>query len=439
MPVLMGLICLLIAFWGYRRTKYIFNPITAMFFMWGLILPFSCWGFYDTVVPSDTVYLIIGIGLIAYIIGTLYGMKPVKYRLGKINKVEYKEYKMNYMLFYVLSAIAIIYYASQLVLVIGLLRSGYDYNYIRELSVDTDMNVLRSSPIVTMTKAFVAAPTTYLTLAILPFELFKKKKNKLVILESLLLMMFYLLTTGGRSVLLWCALYFVAVFFMQKKQLDYKMVKKFLHKYRAIILVGGIFLCIALLKMTVARKGEDVDLLNQMYIYFVCPLQNFDYHISVVDNSKMYGYGLSSFYGLIYPLLFLLSKVGINVFTPYVETIYAMSFQNLQKGINIGGGIYMNAFVTSFYQPYLDGRYVGVVLVMLVFGFASGRAFYNAYYKNDKKALLIYLLLLQKIIFSYVRFYFTQQAQSICFLFAFLIIIRWHNGEREDKKITFFE
>lgn len=433
MAVIIGITCLFIAFYGYNKTRYVFNPITAMFIMWGIILPFSCWGFYDTVVPSDKVYLIIVIGLAAYFIGTICGMKPVEYSLGHMKTSGFKAYKMNYSLFYVLGLITIIYYASQLAVVIGLLRAGYDYSYIRTLAVAVDTNELRSSALITITKAFIATPMTYLTLALLPMEMFRKKKNWIVIIESICLMFFYLLTTGGRSVLLWCALYFLATFLMQKKKINHDALKKFVRKYRALILFGSIILLIVLLRMTVARKGEDVDLLKQMYIYFICPLQNFDHHIDVVDSSKMYGYGLSSFYGLLYPVMFFLSKLGINVFTPHLQTIYSMSFQDLQMGINIGGGIYMNAFVTAFYQPYLDGRYIGTILIMLIFGFASGRFFYSAYYKQDKKALLIYLLLLQKIIFSYVRFYFTQQAQSICFLLAFIIISRWRGEDISNE------
>lgn len=439
LAVTIGLMCFPIAMYGYHRTKYIFNPITSMFVMWGLILPVSCWGLYDTVIPSDKVYCVIAVGLLGYLIGVIGGMKPVKYSFGNYSTSNYKEYKINYCLFYILGGIAIIYYASQLVIVIGLLHAGYDYTYIRNLSTATDFNELRSSALVTMTKAFIAAPMTYLTLAMLPFEVFKRKKNWIAIIMAILLMLFYLLSTGGRSVLLWCMLYFAAIFLAQKKNIDSTLLKQFLRKYRLIIILGGIALLVILLRMTFAIKGDDVDLLQQLYIYFVCPLQNFDYHMGVVDASNKYGCGLSSFYGLVYPILFVLSKIGINVFTPFVESIYSMSFQDLQMGIDIGGGIYMNAFVTAFYQPYLDGRYIGVILIMIVFGFMSGRSFYNFYYKFEKKALLIYLLLLQKIIFSYVRFYFTQQAQSICFILAFFMILAWKQGENEDKKITFIE
>lgn len=94
----------------------------------------------------------------------------------------------------------------------------------------------------------------------------------------------------------------------------------------------------------------------------------------------------------------------------------------METGYYIGGGLYMNAFVTAFYQPYLDGRYVGVFLILMLFGFMCNQFFVRAYYDIDMKAILIYILLLQKILFSFVRFYFTQQAQALCFILAFLVV-----------------
>ena len=135
--------------------------------------------------------------------------------------------------------------------------------------------------------------------------------------------------------------------------------------------------------------------------------------------------------------MFLLQRLRIDVFTPYVLTIYNMSFQDLQVGYDIGGDINMNAFVTAFYQPYLDGRYIGIFFILALFGFVSGRFFLKAYYKNDMKAVLIYILLLQKIVFSFVRFYFTQQAQSICFLLSFFVVVACKSSDDELEAIRF--
>ena len=75
---------------------------------------------------------------------------------------------------------------------------------------------------------------------------------------------------------------------------------------------------------------------------------------------------------------------------------------------------------------------------MFLFGGLSGRVFYEAYYKKNVKYLLIYMLVLQKIIFSYVRFYFTQQAQSICFLLAFLMVVKIKENTSERDKINIY-
>lgn len=107
----------------------------------------------------------------------------------------------------------------------------------------------------------------------------------------------------------------------------------------------------------------------------------------------------------------------------------------METGSYIGGGLYMNAFVTVFYQPYLDGRYLGVFLILLIFGYMCGFFFKKAYYSFDVQAILIYILLLQKILFSFVRFYFTQQAQSICFILAFVVITKKIIDKRK-KSIT---
>lgn len=423
MPVIMGALCLIIALYEFHRTRFFFNPITAMFIMWAAILPFSCWGLYGTVIPSDKVYIIVAIGLAGYLFGAIIGIKKHEFRIRNFTTGVKHSYKFNYLLIYILFGIAIIYYAYEMTIVIGLLASGFDYDYIRRLSIATDFNVLRASPVITITKAFIATPASYLSLALLPMELLKKNKQWLMIAGCIALMGGYLLTTGGRSVLLWFALYFIVIFLLRKSKADIENVRNIIRKYRWWIIFGGIGLLYFLLQMTYSRKGEDVDLLKQIYIYFVCPLQNLDIHVGFVDSSNMYGYGLSSFYGLLYPFMFLLQRLHINVFTPYVVSIYNMSFQDLQMGYDIGGSIYMNAFVTAFYQPYLDGRFIGVLLIMIVFGYVSGRFFQKAYYKGDIKSVLIYILLLQKIIFSYVRFYFTQQAQSICFLLAFFVIM----------------
>ena len=436
MVEILSFICLLIAILGYYKHKLVFNPITSMFALWGIILTFSNMGLYSVNVPRDKFYIIIALGLLGYLIGVLFGSTKVKLRKEKLDNRKFNfEYCINYSLMNFLGIITLIYYFIQFLIVVRLLLSGYDYSYIRLLAVSQEENILRSSQLFVVLNNFIASPVTYLMIALLPIEIFFGKKKKFFILECIGVMMLFVLTTGGRSVILWIGLYFLCVFFIYLK---YSGKKKFYisKKYKRIIFFGGILLFLFLFYMTKSRKGDDVDFLQQLFVYFVAPLPHADCFFDVVDHSGRFGYGVSSFYGLFYPLFFLFRLVGIfNDYPEFITQIRYMSFEMMETGSYIGGGLYMNAFVTVFYQPYLDGRYLGVFLILLIFGYMCGFFFKKAYYSFDVQAILIYILLLQKILFSFVRFFFTQQAQSIFFFLAFFVITKKIIDKRK-KSIT---
>lgn len=417
--------CIIIALYGYIKSRFLLNPITSMFGLWGILLPCSGMGFYSTNIPGEEFYLVVLIGLLGYLLGTILGRKKIVVGINidpKANIRDPKKYKINYTILYILGTIAIIYYFAQLMVVFRLLLSGYDYSYIRELVVSGENNVLNSSALFTVLYNFIASPVTYLLIALLPVELFFGKKKKIFIIMSLGVMFLFVLTTGGRSVILWILLYFVCVFMFYQRstnKYDFRQIRK----YKRWIIAGSIILFIFLLVMTKSRKGKDVDLLQQIFVYFVAPLPHADHYFEVVKDTNVFGYGVSSFYGLLYPFFFLLRLIGVfQEYPKFITDIHYMSFEMMETGYYIGGGLYMNAFVTAFYQPYLDGRYMGVFLVMMLFGFICNQFFVRSYYELDMKAILIYILLLQKILFSFVRFYFTQQAQALCFILAFLVV-----------------
>lgn len=112
-----------------------------------------------------------------------------------------------------------------------------------------------------------------------------------------------------------------------------------------------------------------------------------------------------------------------------------LSFDILETGMNVGGEISdMNAFATIFYQLYLDGRIIGIILGMLLFGLFVGHFYSKMMLSFSNKYVLIYLLLAQKIIFSMVRFYFTQVNQTVCFVLAFFIFIYVYRKHNESNK-----
>lgn len=136
----------------------------------------------------------------------------------------------------------------------------------------------------------------------------------------------------------------------------------------------------------------------------------------------MLGFGAASFYGFIYIILFFFRVLGLfNSYPEFFENIRYLSFSMLEDTVYIGENVRMNAYATIFFQPYIDGRIIGIIIELALFGFIVGYAYRKAYLYKTDRWVIIYLLLFQKIVFSMVRFYFTQPSQAICIILAIII------------------
>lgn len=424
---LFSFICVVIALCAFLHYRFALNPVSSMFFLWAVIVPLSGVGFYGTLIPQTRTYTVIAVGLAAYLLGVLIGSKRYRIVSGvKGTNVQTAACAINYWFLYALMLISLVYYLIQSVHVVRLLSSGSTFADIRMMVASDEENALNGSRVLSAIRAFIAVPTTYLVIAILPIELFFGKRKKALLFGAIAIMLLFVFTNGARSVIVWIAIYFLVVFSFFRRA--HKIRIRIKRKYRFRLIVGGTFLLVLMFYMTVFRKGPDVDFRKQLFLYFIAPVPHFDHYVDVVNSSNVYGFGFSSFYGVIYPLLYVM-RIVTGSYPEFITRIYYMSFEMMEPGFNLGNGVYMNAFVTAFYQPYLDGRYWGVILIMALFGFVCSQTFERSRYNQDLKAMLIYSLLLQKILFSFVRFYFTQQAQAMCFIFALLAIRRIYTNK----------
>ena len=121
-------------------------------------------------------------------------------------------YVLNFKIVIVLYSITFVYLAYQAVIVIGLLQSGLTLSAIRELFTSSDLNLLRQSNYMVAIQNFIATPTVYLAIAILPIEWFKGNRNKIFIVSTILMIIAWVLTSGGRSVILWMAIYVIYLY-----------------------------------------------------------------------------------------------------------------------------------------------------------------------------------------------------------------------------------
>ena len=78
MPIVIAIACACFAVLGFVRSKFIFNPLTIMGVLWGIITPLSALGLYRINIPSEKTYQIIAIGLLAFAI-----ILPIVYYAAK--------------------------------------------------------------------------------------------------------------------------------------------------------------------------------------------------------------------------------------------------------------------------------------------------------------------------------------------------------------------
>ena len=429
MSILTISICFLFFLFFLSRKEKWFHPGVIMTAYWIGLIFFASLQLFGLYSISNWAYLVFVVGLSSFCFGTLYG----SFFSAKISMSRKKEYVLDYRLIYILYFIVILFLLYNFKNVMELLNSGYTWAKIRRLYSNqgqvSGYNEVTMSAFNVIMNQFVSTPTIYASLPIAVSDMLIGKKDKKLFGMTLIMMFLWMMTSGGRSIVLWLVLYlFFGIFIVKKRNFQIpKKVKKIM-RYSIIPLVF-VFVFI-----TVQRKGESMNLLREAYIYFPVGLKNFDYHIQQFENSlQPYLGGASSFYGFIYPIIFILKQIGIMDYPQWILDSRYYSFTILEPNSFIG--LDMNAYATIMYQPYLDGGILGVVIILLLFGILCGY-----YYKKidtkyiQARNLAIYLFFLQKILFSQVRFYFTQTQQSIAFI---IIIIAFVSQSSFRNRISF--
>ncbi len=429
---------------AYAHYRHLFNPITLMFGLWAIIIPLSSKEFYGIAVADYSVYGVIAVGLLSYLIGVVCANNRVRVVLRgsheRINATERYERGIDYGFLYVLSAISLVYFGIIMVRLVPYIKEGNLLAVVRDLAVSSETNELKSSTLIIVLKNFIATPTARLLVALLPVEWVRGRRDKPLIVFSLLIFVLDILTTGGRASILLLGEYSLCVLTMRMVRKGEVVHKGKLSMTQKVLLFGlGVLLFFFLLKTTYSRKGADVDIFRQVFIYYVAPIKFFEYNKNLIDTvyKGFLGFGTASLYGFFYPFVFLFKLLGFYSEYPQIfVTSRFLSFTMLEESVHLGETFTMNAYATMVFQPYIDGRWIGVVILCFALGYFTNLSYRKARQTGDIKWLLIYLLFFQKIMNSEVRYYFTMPGQAICLIYALfavrkkesLIRFRWRRG-----------
>ena len=146
MPSILAGMCLIFAILGLVYEKNLYNPVTAFFGLWSVIIHAARLCLYGMYPASTNTYIIILIGIIGFLLGCIWVyfleifIKLERQQLHNINNrrtyqltdsIIEEELEINYVLVYILLIMSLLYLVPNTIQIINLMRQGHTLKQIR--------------------------------------------------------------------------------------------------------------------------------------------------------------------------------------------------------------------------------------------------------------------------------------------------------------------
>lgn len=401
--------------------KRIYQPAFLFCLLFGSILFFESFHLYDMYKSQTKTYLIILLGAISFCIGTVF-MSRTKIRLRTKNDIGSYNYSIKYKLYTYLLIFSIMMSLYPAVNnLIHISQSGLDFSTIR-----ADFGTYYNSNILNLIYNYVVNPFINACLPITAVSIFinieKEKKRKLFILTAVLIIL-SIFMNAGRGILLY---FLVMVFFAYKiesdnAKFDLEKVKK-KKRYKRIFIVIFILAVWGYIAITKLRGGStSSSFLKQIYIYICGCVPHLDYRINQIQSANVCLYGTGGFHGLFQFVFTMFENFGLMKY-PNFMLLSDTWYTNSLSYVSIGPNTSFNAYATLFYNCFLDGGLLAIIIEMFVYGCLCGamyrRVISNPHNERDK---LVFIYLLYGVCFSFVRFQFTLHSHWIAIIMLILL------------------
>lgn len=355
---------------------------------------------YDN--PSNYTYLLIFLGVLCFVIGGRFSIKP---------RARMERYEIDLRKVVVLQILTIILYVPETIDVIRDLISGQTLEDVRIKSGEEN----GSSGLIAIFKNFVLTPFLFLSYPITAYIFFsnKTKSNKklLVLLLSMILVAISVLRLGGRSPILFFLVNFFVVWYF------YKDVVVLSRSVKNVIFLVVSMAVISFVYASISRGVDDLP--RSFYHYFVGCVALLDNGVKSVD---FHTEGIATFSSLITFFDTFWRFIGGDE----VTAMHVISWINnhVEETISVGKDCTMNAFYSLFYWFYLDYGIIGVILLCFLYGILADSIYKAAIYNRHFITIVIFALIVQGVVFSFIRFQFSTFYYFMAFLIIPLIIKR---------------
>ena len=188
-----------------------------------------------------------------------------------------------------------------------------------------------------------------------------------------------------------------------------------------LMIISGILLAIcSLVYITGIRQGKG-NFWLALYNDYTCSIRLLDICVKQVNQSKDITWGINSIKGIIEPFTSILSSRYFGRIISIPNAFITMSKYG-NDFIDIGSGHLNNAYVSTFFYFYLDGRLIGVIFFSMICGFLSS-LYYNRIVSKEYKMvdLCFYFLIISMIFRSMISFQLASPNYFWAFVFLFLL------------------
>ena len=404
---------------GWKKNKVILNPLTIFSAIW-LVVVLCAFTHGKLNRPQvETIQMLI-IGTLALCAGYIIAHNSRR-RTYKLNNIiitgDGSKYALRYNLICILCIICILAYFYNLVLLTKIVGSG-NLGLIK-LYLQSNENG-RSSWLNAFYFLLVDPLSVAIPICAIADLIFGEKNRKLLIL-AITLTVEKTIANTTRSTLGIFIVYFVMGSLMYMKINGYDVrLKYFFKKRRRQIFVSCFIAMIAFVYMTIAR-GSDV--LDNLWTDFALPTSLFEYWKKVVDDQNIYGYGLASLNGFIYPIFYFFKNIFNIPIPEYIETIHTLT-NDTESFVWASNTVTANAYVSIYWYFYLDFRLFGIIVGLFLVGYFSEKYYRDTMYYKSAKNFAIYCFFIHMLIFSIVRMPFTIVSSALGYVFVTAVLYK---------------
>lgn len=414
----------------YIIKKEWLNPGTIFMFYWAFVVFMASLRLYGLRETSNKAYLFVAVGVFFFYLGSLLKAK-VKFTFKKhrsLNLLPVSEKcKTNFRLLNIAAIVIIIYSLYRIRFIISLLGDGYSWWAIRLMSASGEggEGTLKGGTLSDVVYSFIVSPLIYLIVPIIITEIFQGKKKWFSLILTILAMLTYSIATVSRAIWAFSIIYVVSTFFLMKKNQILTIKQKKIAKFVPIIVI---ILALIINKITNLRNSE-ADIFINAYAYIAGCMPILSIHLEETI-SQIRTYGMLTLYGFLNPIFFVTNYLHLFSF-PEPYTNAKLVKDNLETFFSIAPNINMNAYATLFYDFYIDFGWIGIAIGSFGFGFLCMKAFNLYKHRKDTFSLVLYLILLQFILFSVARIYTVYATRALSLIWIFIMFKR----AKEKKSI----